>query len=254
MNFDDLYYLKLAIRLSDKNGVNKYISKCRGKFDSEVYEYISYYCTDINIFKLVEKYIDKTKLNPLIMAKTTFNNSEIFKYFVENSKIDLNQFKDEESIIINALLNKNLTKRNTLFEYLLNNKSLNLNSKNSNSETNSQIILNSNPTDAEGIILEKFENLAKAKTEETAYLFNSTQVLSKDINSINGFIREPTDSIKLNFNDIEYELLKINLKLKKMFSFNSFSLSRDPIYSSLTSLHSSILHNFILNKLLLDKI
>jgi hypothetical protein len=253
MNFDDLYYLKLAIRLSDYNGVNKYLSKNKSKLDIEVYDYLNYYCTDIRIFKLFDKF--KAYINPYTMAKTTFNNTEVFKHYLNNG-VDINRFKDtDESVLTNILNNKNLTKRAVVFEYLLTRGDLDLNSKNSNAETNSQIMLKVDPTSPEGVYLEKLERLTKDMNEKNSFLFTNRDVLTNNTQSIDNFVEEPVESLKINFHDIEFHLLGLNLKLKRMFSFTQINLSeRDSTYKTLSELHLSILHNFILNKLLLDKI
>jgi hypothetical protein len=246
MNFDNMYYLNLAIRISDYKGVAKYINRC--ELNPEIYDNISYYCTDLQTFKLIEKYIPKGVLNKYIMTRTTFNNTDVFKYYVKEIN-GFNESNSEESILLNTLNNKNSTKKWNLFDYLFNN--IDFNSKNINAETNSQIMLRADPTNTDGIYLEKLERLTKDRSTKNDYLFKCMDSLSQPVEN---FIDEPAESLRINFNDIEYHLLRLNMKLKKMFSFTQIKLADEDTYKTLTDLHISILNNFILNKLLLDKI
>jgi hypothetical protein len=164
-------------------------------------------------------------------------------------------FKDDESIIINTLKNKNTAKKLNLFDFFLNEKKNLLNKKNQAGETNSQILLKENPTDTDSVFLEKLEKTSQNRTESNTYLFYNTS-LPKDYNKVNisNFINSTNESIKINLEDIEYHLLKLNLKLRRMFDFTPIYLRDNQTSSTLSELHLNILHNFILNKLLLEKI
>lgn len=253
MNFDDLYMLKLGIRLSDYNTVNKFYSKVKNKLDDEVQEYLNIYCTDERIIALFDKN-KKFSFDLFKMLKSTFKNEEIIKKYLDKIK-DLNKINDDESIIIDTLRNKNTSKKLNLFENYLKNKNFFLNSKNSSGETNSQILLKENPTDIDAVFLEKLEKTSSNRTESNSFLFYNTSLPSQyDKAEISNFINSTEQSIKINLEDIECHLLKLNLKLRRMFDFTPIYLTDNQTDSTMSQLHLSILHNFILNKLLLEKI
>lgn len=253
MNFDDLYMLKLGIRLSDYNAVNKYYSKVRNRLDDEVQEYLNTYCTDVRIIEMFEKN-KKFNFNIFQMLRSTFNNDEIIKKYIKNVP-DVNKFNDSESIITTVLRNQNPKKKINLFQIFLSNQNFFLNKKNENGETNSQILLKETPTDTDAVFLEKLEKKSANRTADNTFLFYNTS-LPKVYNKsdIKNFINSKEESIKINLEDIEFHLLKLNLKLRKMFDFTPIYLSDNKTDSTLSQLHLSILHNFILNKLILEKI
>jgi hypothetical protein len=253
MNFDDLYMLKLGIRMSDYNVVNKYFSKVKNRLDDEVQEYLNTYCTDMRIIAMFDKN-KKFTFNLSRMLKSTFKNDEIIKKALEKVE-EVNYFNHDDSIIINILRNNNTSKKLTLFEHFLNLQKFNLNKKNTNGETNSQILIKENPTDTDAVFLEKLEKTSANRTESNSFLFYNT-TLSKEYKSLEiaNFITSNQVSIKINLEDIEYHLLKLNLKLRKMFDFNPIYLTDNQTNSCLSQLHLCILHNFILNKLVLEKI
>lgn len=268
MNYDDLYMLKLYIRMSDYENTLKHLKKVpKNKLDAEVYDYISTYCNDIRIFKLFENKTMNFQLFILQFLKNPFNNFEIIKYFVGDKDKSTSLSKnlnfiteDDESIMINTIKNTNSNKKLKLMELLTN--KLDLNIKNNKGETNSQIILKGNPTDIDGVILEKLENLTKNKTEENSYLFNknndtsnvSMLSIDKPKESITNFINEPEESVKLNLADVEYNLLRLNFRLRRMYEFYPIYLQDVKIDNRLSQLHLNILNNFIFDKLLLEKI
>jgi hypothetical protein len=253
MNFDDLYMLKLGIRLSDYNAVNKYYSKVRNRLDDEVQEYLNTFCTDIRIIEMFEKN-KKFNFNIFQMLRSTFNNDEIIRKYL-NKVSDVNNFDESESIITTVLRNYNTKKKINLFQNFLSNPNFILNNKNSNGETNSHILLKENPTDTDAVFLEKLEKTSKNRTPENSSLFFSTS-LPKEYNKqeISSFINLNQESININLEDMEFHLLKLNLKLRRMFDFSPIYFSDNHTYSTLSQLHLSILHNFILNKLILEKI
>jgi hypothetical protein len=253
MNFDDLYMLKLGIRLSDYDAVKRYYSKVRNRLDDEVQEYLNMFCTDIRIIEMFEKN-KKFNFNIFQMLRSTFNNDEIVRKYL-NKFTDVNKFDDRQSFITTLLRNNNTKKKITIFQNFLSNPNFILNTKNHKGETNSQILLKENPTDTDAVFLEKLEKTSKNRTLENSYLFFSTN-LPKEYNKqqISNFINSSQESVKINLEDIEFHLLKLNLKLRKMFDFSPIYLSDSNTSSTLSQLHLSILHNFILNKLILEKI
>lgn len=275
MNFDDLYMLKLSIRISDFDNTNKYfkkLNKNKIRNDPEVLNFLFSYCNDLRIFKLFEsdynKYLnDKKKILILNLFSSNVNNLEIIKYVFENMSSSLKDeyfhyTSDSKSILINTLQNSNSDKKLKLFDYFLNND-FNFSNK------NSQILIEKNPTNLDAVFLEKIENLLKYKNDNNSFLFNNKTYSQFEVlkissekdgklikRSIENYINTPYESYKINFADIEYNLLKLNIALRKMYDVNPIYLHSTKFdnWQFYNKIHNSMLDNFILDKILLDKI
>lgn len=250
MKFDDSYMLKLSVKLSDYENAKKYKSS---KVDEDLIKVLFNYNTDKNIFNLFKK--NKFINNPdllLNLVANPFNNFEICEEYLNNNTI-INKFFDINSSIITSLINSDSQKKIKLLSLLLENEKFDFNFKNENGLTNSQILSAENPTNIDTVFLEKVENLLKYKTEENKHLFyNLPKVSTED--HMKKLVSEPEDSYKINFADVELNLLKLNLKLRKMYEFDIIKLSNDDLNLPLNKLHIQIINNFLFEKLLLDKI
>jgi hypothetical protein len=274
MNFDDLYMLKLSIRLSDYDNSYKYFKKLsKSKIDEQVYENLAYYNTDLRIFKMFEKDTNLKKHNYkfiLNLMKNPFNNFEIIEYMVGHLKnkegIENKFYNNDESIVINLLKNSNSRKKIKTFEYILNYfDNFNFNERNSKGETNSQILLSENPTNIDSVFLEKIENLFKNKTEENKFLFftdkgnisNRTNNKITIQEEIKNFLKAPKESYKIRFADIEYNLLRLNIKLRRMYEFSPIVLIKETALEEnerFSRINIKTMEEFIFEKLLVDKI
>ena len=89
MNFDDLYMLKLSVKISDYDNALKYFKKIsKKKFDKELTDIVTYYCSDLKIFQVFSK--EKFFMNGsfkyfLNLLKTPVNNEEIIQYMVKDN-------------------------------------------------------------------------------------------------------------------------------------------------------------------------
>jgi len=248
MKFDDSYMLNLSVKLSDYENAKKY----KAKVDEELIKVLFNYNTDKNVFNLFKK--NKFTNNPeliLNLVANPFNNFEICKEYINNKDTNINKFFDENRSIITSLINSDSQKKLKLLSLLLENEKFEFNLKNENGLTNSQILSIENPTNIDTVFLEKVENLLKNKTDDNKHLFYNLPKTSTE-DHIKKFASEPQDSYKINFADIELNLLKLNLKLRKMYEFDIIKLSNDDI--PFNKLHLSIINNFLFDKLLLDKI
>lgn len=276
MNFDDVYMLKMSIRISDYEKASNLFKKVGKKIsnDSEVVDCLSKYCTDLRIFNLFEQsslFKNNDKIyNPqffLILMKNPFSNESIIKYYLASNKMKIDGFYDtfegsSQSALIKLLENTNNLKKLRVFEYLLNKDDFDFNKKNLKGETNSQILLSDNPTDMDAIFTEKVENLLKNKSKDNKNLFKGYTFhfspftpKSKSIEEeVNNFISEPIESYKINFADIEYKLLKLNIKLRRMYQSSITNLSNLDLNKDLSKIHEGVLEDIIFEKLLLEKI
>jgi len=156
---------------------------------------------------------------------------------------------------------------------------INLNFKNSKGLTHSKILSDEDPTLIENLFLEKMENITKFKDEDNSYLYEKTNVCFspiedydmrklKEINifkkfsnkndiikqNLTRFIQEPFDSQKINFNDLEFRILLLNLKLRSMFDINPTSLNNNNIELFFNQQHIKYLDKFMLDNILLERI
>jgi hypothetical protein len=268
MNFDDAYLLKLSIKLSDYENALKHFKKSRNKFDQENEKNLALFNTDFRIFNLYKNYKIYHSDFLLNLIKNPFNNFILLRDYLANSKIKMDEFYDEDKSVMLTLLTSNISsiKKLKTFEFLLKNENFDFNVKNKNGQTNSQILVSANPTDMDSVYLEKIEKLMQNKNMENKFLFyprNVNDLHSNSQNSLNSqeleksireFVKEPKESFKINFADIELSLLKLNLKLRRMYEFDINDLSSFSDDSAYTKMHTSIMNNFIFDKLLLDKI
>jgi len=266
---DDLYKFKLSIRISDYGNASFYFKKVQNKIDNETYDYLSKYCTDTNIYNLIEKNCRSIKnlynKNFLLnLIKNPYDNVDIIIQNFEKGNYKVEDFIDDDSNrspIIFLFKNTNNLKKLRISEYLLN-KSFNFNSKNSNGQSISQILIDENPTDINAIFIEKIEKLLKTKSEENNFLFeddstvnNNKKVNSKTIEKeIKNYISEPDQSYKIQFADIEYHLLKLTMKLRRIYQVNTVNLSYIDNYKEMSQIHTASIEEFIFEKLLIDKI
>lgn len=267
MNFDENYLLKLYIKLSDYENVNKYCKKTKNKYDLEIGKNLSLFNNDLKIFDLYKKnkiYNSEFLLN---LVKNPFNNFCILKDYLlhfskqSNNQINIDNFFDEEKSLLLTLLTSstNSFKKLKTFEFLINNEDFDFTKKNKNGQTNSQIMVATNPTDMDSVYLEKIEKLITNKNEKNKHLFyyknnscNEIFSISNLEKSIKDYIEEPEQSYKINFADVEFNLLKLNLKLRRMYEFEINELSFND--SEFSKIHSNIMNTFIFDKLLLEKI
>jgi len=296
MNFDDLYMLKLSIKISDYDNALKYFKKVnKKKIDNEVTDIISNYCSDLRIFQMFAKekiFSTNTIRFFLTMLKNPVNNLEIIDYVITNkngqfdknfkTQIFENNFysEDSQSIILDTMRNTNINKKLKILDLLLNleekldagavasgEADFNFNSRNSKGQSNSQMLILENPTNADYILLEKIENLQKWKTDENKFLFKNESFIFNDNVSnkkntsiekeIQNYLRAPEESYKIGFADVEYNLTKLNLKLRKMYEVNPFYLIKETPNEEkerFAKIHMKTLDDVIFNKILLDKI
>jgi hypothetical protein len=286
MNFDDFYMLKLSIKISDYENSLKYFKKVnKKKIDKEFSDILTNYCYDLRIFQIFSRenfFLNNSFKHFLNLLKTPVNNQEIIKYMMRDNtrefekclrkNISENKFYegDEESIMLNLMRNSNTIKKLKIFDYFLNLEptsmnEINLEVKSSKGQTNSQILISENPTNAEFILLEKIENFEKWKNEKNKFLFSKKNIFTNnplqnafDIeNEIKNFISIPEESYKIGYADIEYNLIKLNLKLRKMYELNPFFLIKETSNEEkerLSKIHMKTLEDVIFNKLLLEKI
>jgi hypothetical protein len=268
MNFDDSYFLKFSIKLSDYKNAYKYYKRAKNKYDKDVEKNLALYNTDKKIIEMYKKnkiYNSEFLIN---LVKNPFDNFNILQdYFSNfpkntNNLLKIDDFFDEDKSLLLTLLtsNTNSFKKLKTFDFLINNQNFDFNKKNHNGQTNSQILVASNPTDMDSVYLEKIEKLMQNKNEENKNLFYSSPKRSNNEifsltnleKSIKEFIHEPEESYKINFADMEFNLLKLNLKLRRMYEFDIIELSVND--SEFNKMHTNIMNTFIFDKLLLEKI
>ena len=176
MNFDDFYMLKLSIKISDYDNALKYYKKTRSKFDNEIFDNLSLFNKDFKIYSLFLKEKIHTFDFLLNMVKNPFNNYDLIVNFIDNnnnSKIQIDHFYDKNKSLMLTLLQNPMESRKKLklFDYFLNLENFNFNVKNCDCQTNSNILVENNPTDIDSVYLEKIEKLLKNKNEENKFLF-----------------------------------------------------------------------------------
>jgi hypothetical protein len=260
--------------------------------NEEILINLSTFCKNPEIFKLFiqNKHIDfsdskdndvnkstNTKNNLVLnLFSNPFNNVNAIKFLLNVNKNDkgnlknklnlnLNFIKDEnKSVLISVAKNSNITKKLNSYNLLLTNM-LNYNPnfliKNSKGETQAQILSSEDPVNIDTVFIEKLEKLKKFENSENKFLFSKNYVpdlKSTDIDikeNICNYIKEPSESYKIGFADIEFKLLLLNLKLRKMYEININNLHNHKSDAGhLTKLHFNLLDEFIFEKLLLDKI
>ena len=156
---------------------------------------------------------------------------------------------------------------------------IDLNSKNSKGLTSSKLLSEEDPTLMETLFLEKLENLTKMKNEENFFMFeknnkyfasfenfdfnklkemylfknfgNKNEIIKKNLER---YVNEPNESEKINFNDIEYKILLLNLKLKSMFDVESVALSNYNMENFFNKQHVDSLDKFMFENILLERI
>jgi len=109
------------------------------------------------------------------------------------------------------------------------------------------------------LFLEQLEKSYHNKTNLyiTDKIINLPSELENDENlflSIDNYINEPQDSIEINLKDIEFNIYKINLKLRSLYDFQIISikslLEHKNKYQSYSQLHTDELENFLFEKFL----
>lgn len=205
---------------------------------------------------------EDSNCNSVITNIALYNNLKFIKIYENFLDFFLNNLEFNNNLNNNFdINNKSLIQKNFFLE------------KNDTGETSSQIILKSDPTNVNGNLLEKFETALKYVTPENSYLFkeendkfksengaehiytnnrkNDNEIVKKIIEKI---INEPELSLKNNLADIEFKLLKLNLKLRKMYEFEPLYLKRNNLEIKFNIIHDQILNDLILNRIVLDKI
>ena len=85
----------------------------------------------------------------------------------------------------------------------------------------------------------------------------TVQFLAKQVyleKEIKNYITEPDQSYKIQFADIEYHLLKLTMKLRRIYQVNTVNLSYIDNYKEMSQIHTASIEEFIFEKLLIDKI
>lgn len=253
MNFDDAYMLKLAIRVSDYDRVNKHIKGVKNVNPCDLYNFLSLYNKDLRIFKLISSKCKVANMNQYLlnMLGNPFDNKETVLDVMKGIK-DLNYFVNDKESVVTSLCKTSIEiKKMDLLEYLLKHDTYNFNAKNKIGESNSQIISDKDTVNVDSLFVEKIENLLKYSNENNKHLFfeDKTFPLEKQIKN---FINEPNDSLDIKLADIEYKLLKLNITLRKMYEVNNLSLSENLTVdmNKLNKIHTSVIESFLFETLL----
>jgi len=223
----------------------------------------------------------KVKLMNLFLSNKVYTESKYSELLNSEAKCKTqNLFEKQKSCVLQENSSEDLLK---ITDY-----NLDLNFKNSKGLVNSKILADEDPMLMETLFLEKLENLSKQKNEENFYLYEKNNYLyfspveKCDINklkelkfykkkfvaatnnekykneiikfNLERFVNEPRESEKINFNDLEFKILLLNLKLRSMFDVCSASLSNDNLEEFFNKQHVNLLDNFMFEHILLEKI
>jgi hypothetical protein len=257
MKLDDDYMFTLSLRVSDYEEAARLYKKAKSAQSEKNYHFLALYCKDLRIYNM----FNKTKLNTyehlFSLIKNPYDNSQIIKKCLVEKKVNPCEYWNGDSLILNLIRSKNSVKKIKILEYLLNEMSFDFNRKNSASQTNSQILLNENPTDLDSVFIEKIEKKTNMKNSDNSYLFTKNLDFFSGINlesEIKKFVKSPLDSLKINFCDVELDLLRLNLKLRKMYDFQINKLNHNEELQEMNEIHLKILNTFLTDKILLEKI
>ena len=109
MKFDDDYLLKLSVRISDFQTVNKLKNKV--KQDEKIYNTLAQFCKDERVYKLFSNKTYKKADHLLLLFKNPFDNSNIIQNYLSSEKIKADDFHNDDSAVLCLMRNQNNLKK-----------------------------------------------------------------------------------------------------------------------------------------------